>query len=784
MRKIILFLISFSVTGFIFSQNVTVSGYIEDAGSGEKIPNASLFIKNLNKGTVSNNYGFYSITIPAGQADLSVSFIGCNSINAEYNFQRDTVINFLLEQAIELQEVTVTENKSSNSLKSSDFNINSIPLKEIAKVPVLFGESDVLKTLQLLPGIQAGQEGTGGLNVRGGSPDQNLILLDGAPVYNVNHLFGFFSVFNTEALKSVTILKGGFPARYGGRLSSVLDILMKEGNTKKLTGSFSVGLISSKFTIEGPIIKNKTSFMLSARRTYFDLLMKPLIIGSTPGNEKLKTGYFFYDLNAKINHQINEKNRLFLSFYSGKDKAYMNDEVKEDNFISQRIIGTYFDLNWYNTTATLRYNKIISNKIFLNTTLIYSKYNFSISNREKDETDNTVTGKMMNNNIYSFGSQSGIENYTVKTDFDFFNFENHSVKIGCLYTYHIFTPEMSSGTQIINDSVQTQTGTQNTANKVYANETAVYFEDDWNLTSRIKVNYGLRIPLFVVRLKYYSAAEPRISMRYLINDRFALKAAFSKMDQYIHLLSNSSVGLPTDLWVSSTDKLKPSNSLQFAAGSEINLKMFELNIEGFYKTLNNLIEYNEGAAVLGQSNSWENQLAVGKGTSFGCELMLGKTVGKTTGWISYTLMKSNRIFPDLNNGAIFPYKYDRRHSVAVVVTHTFSKKLDVGCNWVFNTGNAISFPVQKYVTDDGETVPYYSGRNSFRMPAYHRMDINANFYKVKKRGTRIFSVSIYNVYNRKNPYFIWISEDSDKPVLKQFTLFPIIPTVSYSFKFN
>ena len=665
-------------------------------------------------------------------------------------------------------------------------SLSEIPINTIKSLPVIFGEVDVLKTIQLLPGVQSGSEGTSGLYVRGGGPDQNLILLDGVPVYNADHLFGFFSVFNADAIQTVSLIKGGFPARYGGRLSSVIDIRMKEGNNKEVHGEGSVGLISTKFTIEGPILKEKSSFIISVRRTYIDILAQPLIKSFSDG---VSAGYYFYDINAKVNYIFSDTDRVFLSVYTGRDKAY--SKLKDnytDNSISYENTQKAA-LLWGNITSALRWNHMINRKLFSNLTLTFSRYRFEVGqNSNSKETNNGTTTEKN----YEFTYFSGINDLTAKIDFDYHPNPNHSIIFGISETYHTFSPginvfKVDDGSNSSN--IDTSFGNSN----IYANEISLFAEDDIRITDRLKANIGLHLCGFYVKESFYKSIQPRVSARYLVNEKLSIKTAFSQMNQNLHLLTNSGIGLPTDLWLPATNNIKPQISYQFAAGVFYDLiKGYEFSIEGFYKTMSNLIEYKEGVDFFGSFDSWENKVEVGKGWAYGSEFLIRKTKGKTTGWIGYTLAWSNRQFDNLNFGKKFSYRYDRRHDIAVAITHNFTEEVDVGLTWVYGTGNALSLPIEKYPSVNNNfqqyfyssEIQYYDGRNGFRTPAYHRLDVGINLHKKKKWGVRTWSFGIYNLYNRKNPFYIYFNSDNNgHNRLTQISLFPIIPSFSYSFKF-
>jgi len=801
MKKInvLLYFVISSVT-YSHAQKITISGYVSDLQTGEKLINANIFeTENLN-GTISNEYGFYSLTLPAGETQIQCSFVGYEKQNIEIILQKDTSLNISLKLMGELNEITVLGNRSK--IESSQMSMVEISGSKLQKLPVLLGEPDVLKVIQLLPGVQSGTEGTSGIYVRGGGPDQNLFLLDGVPVYNASHLFGFFSVFNPTAVKTVKLYKGGFPARFGGRLSSVIDIRMKEGNDKELKGEFSIGLISSRFSLEGPIFKEKTSFIVSGRRTYIDILAQPVIKLANKNNELGSTtaGYYFYDLNAKVNHKFSEKSRLYLSTYMGRDKAYSKDESYHVYDHIRYDEKNEMGIGWGNITSALRWNYVYGPKLFSNTTLTFSKYNFDV--KETYKTTNTK------NSFYSedyFKYVSGIKDYTAKIDFDYYPGSGHELKFGASNIWHQFKPGVNHekyGSAVDGNNVPNDTIYGN--DDISGMEFSAYVEDNFDISARFKLNYGLHFSLFNVQKTTYTSLQPRASLRFLASENLSLKLSYAKMSQYIHLLSSSTISLPTDLWLPVTEKVKPQNSHQIALGAFLKLpKGFDFSVEGFYKTMDNLIEYKEGASFTGISSGWESKIETGKGWAYGAEFLLEKNTGKTTGWVGYTLSRAERKFENLNFGQIFPAHYDSRHDVSVALTHEFNKKVDIGFTWVYGTGNAVTLGVQEYPSFDpgnGQYMPgsitYFNGRNGYRMPAYHRMDLGVNFHKQKKHGVRTWSFSVYNAYSRQNPFYLYWGYDAvngynnqgyyyedSKPALKQISLFPVIPSVSYTFKF-
>ncbi len=820
MRKTILvLLISCLITG-VYAQKSTLSGHIFDAASGETLIGASVYEGKTFQGSTSNIYGFFSLTLDNGTHEIIFSFIGYESIKMTIELNGNKSLDVSLKSLdTRLGEVTVSGEVYERVHTQTQMSAIKIPMKQIERLPTFMGERDVLKMIQLMPGVQSGQEGSSGLYVRGGGPDQNLILLDGVPVYNVNHLFGFFSVFNSSALNHVEIIKGGFPARYGGRVSSVLDIRMKEGNMKEFKGEGSIGLIASKLTIEGPIWKDHTSFIISARRTYLDLLMQPFIKMASASasaiddyNTSVSAGYYFYDLNAKINHKFSDRSRLYLSAYTGKDKAYigMEDEYSwyQESYKNKLNSG----LQWGNIITMARYNQIINSKLFANVTGTYSQYKFNVFTDYKyEETimDTTRTEE------FGFDYISGIYDYSLKLDFDYLPSPNHYIRFGAGFTNHTFTP----GVNTFHFQFEELNGdTTFGADDTYANEYYAYVEDDIKIGSRLKINPGLHFSSFSVRDTTYQNFQPRLSLNFLILPNLSYKLSYSSMTQYLHLLTNGSIGLPTDLWVPVTDSVPPVNANQIATGFAYTLlDDYEFSIEGYYKTMSNLIEYQDGATFMGTGASWEDLIEIGKGTAYGMEFFLQKKTGKFSGWVGYTLAWSNRQFDNLNFGKEFPYKYDRRHDVCVALIYepdfTFGKsdwKLDFGLTWVYGTGNAVSLPISTYLANDPLSNDYYymwveslstknktqeienyASRNDFREPAYHRMDLSINFTREREGWSDGWNVSVYNAYNHQNPFYLWFDTEyyntpsgyQEKKVLKQISLFPLIPSVSYFFKF-
>jgi len=791
MKKILftLLLIVFSIS--LNAQRYTVRGTVEDKTTGEKLISANVYDAATLKGITTNAYGFYSLTFPAGNVKLTVSYIGYQAVSIDLDLRKDTLMNFQLEPVINIGEVVISAERAKSAVLSTQMSMTELSAKAIKNLPMLLGEVDVLKALQLLPGVKGGNEGTSGIYVRGGGPDQNLILLDGVPVYNANHLFGFFSVFNPDAIQSVKLITGGFPARYGGRLSSVLDIRMRDGNNKKFSAEGSVGIIASKLTIEGPLIKDRTSFIVSGRRTYIDILTQPLIrmqAGSSGSN--LNAGYYFYDLNAKVNHKFSDRSRLFLSAYSGKDKAYLNTVDKGVTSGGSYRFDADAGLGWGNLTAALRWNFVITPKLFSNTTLTYSRYNFLTSMMDKQTDNDTLTSK------FQYIYDSGIVDWAGKVEFEYLPDPNHTIRFGYNQIYHTFKPGISVLSMYgeNNFGIDTTFGNKN----IYAHEGALFVEDDWTVSPRLKANIGLHFSGFNVRDSTYTSLQPRISARFLVNEKISMKAAFTTMNQYIHLLTNSTIGLPTDLWLPATERIQPESAVQYALGMVYEpSEEIEISLEGYFKSMNNLIEYKEGASFFSFSDDWQDKIEIGEGRAYGMEFLARKQAGKTSGWIGYTLSWSSRKFENISFGKWFPYRYDRRHDISFVLNHQITDDINIGITWVYGTGNAVTLPLEKYASISSFWYDYqyfnrieaFESRNSYRMPAYHRLDIGINFKKETKWGERVWSFGAYNLYNRKNPFYLqfdlqYRNSPTERPttVLKQYSLFPIIPSISYSFK--
>ncbi len=779
---VLLFVLS-TISG-LAQNKYTISGYIKDSLNGETLIGASIAVQGQTKGITSNLYGFYSITLEEGKYLLICTFIGYRVKAVSIDLKADTRINFeVLPKSYLAEEVVVSSKKRDANVKNAQMGKFTLPMEQIRSIPAFLGEVDLLKTIQFLPGVRNAGEGSAGIYVRGGGPDQNLILLDDAPVYNTGHLFGFFSIFNSDAIKNVTLIKGGMPAQYGGRLSSVLDVSMKEGNNQKFQVDAGIGVIASRLSIQGPIKKNKSSFILSGRRTYIDAIAKPFIKSTS---QFKGSGYYFYDLNAKVNYIFSDKDRLYLSGYFGRDVFdYVNGKQ-----------SLKFNIPWGNSTGTLRWNHVFNNKLFGNTTAVYNDYNFSFNAAQND---------------FELKLASGIRDLSLKQDFDLYPYTGHKLKFGGIYTYHKFTPSVISGRQ---DSTVFK---PNNAQIKYAHEAALYLQDDWEINDKIKIHAGLRYSWFQQTgpykiyqtddngnrtdstvfgrgkaVKNYGGLEPRFTARYALNDETSIKGSVTRNLQYIHLVSNAGTTLPTDIWVPSTYKVRPQISWLYALGLFKNFKdnMYETSLEVYYKQMQNQIEYAEGY-VPSSLDDTENSFVFGKGWSYGAELFINKTKGRLTGWVGYTLSWTWRQFPDLNFGEKYPAKYDRRNDMSVVAMYELSKKWKLSASFVFGTGNSATLPQRFYIVG-GILTQEYSRINEYRLPSYHRLDFSAILTpkkNIKRKWKSEWVFSVYNAYNRRNPYFIYFDQ-TGSPLngsleiqAKQVSLFPVIPAITWNVKF-
>lgn len=769
--KNLLFICLMALSFSVSAEKFTISGTMKDAETGEDIIGSSVTVKGESIGASTNEYGFYSLTLEEGDYTLLYRSFGYATIEKIVKLDKNLNINIEFKsQYGELDEVTVTTEKDDENISSTEMSVVTLDPKSIEAVPVLFGEKDVMKTLQLTPGVKSAGEGNSGFYVRGGGADQNLVLLDEAPVYNASHLLGFFSVFNSDAIKDVKLYKGGIPAEYGGRASSVMDVKMRDGNSKKFGASGGIGLISSRLTLEAPIVKDKGSFMISGRRSYLDKVFS--LANKLQGKDDVFTLYF-YDLNLKSNYTINDNNRVYLSGYFGRDVLKLPE----------------FGFDWGNATGTIRWNHLYNERLFSNTSFVASNYNYKFSFGSDDK---------------EFGNKSGVKDYNLKQSFDYFLDSKNTLKFGLNVIHHTFNPgdfTAGSGTGLQSQKLDDK----------YALEGGLFIQNDQKLNDIISIQYGLRYSAFNYMgegtaynfdnegaatdtttydawesIQYYGGLEPRFSIKYQLDDVSSLKSSYNRNMQYMHLLSNTTTSSPTDLWIPSSNNVRPQIADQIALGYFRNFKdnLFEFSVEVYGKTLQNQIDYRNGANLF-FNQQIEGELVYGKGLAYGAEFYLRKRKGKLTGWVSYTLARSLRQFDDVNNGEWYSARQDRIHDIAIVGIYKINEKLTASANWIFYTGDAVTFPSGQY-TIEGVSVPYYTERNGYRFPNYHRMDVGLTWYNKKtEKFESSWNFSIYNVYANKNPYTIDFQENDDTGQTEaiQTTLFQMVPAFTYNFKF-
>jgi hypothetical protein len=791
-KRFTIFLSLFVLFTSGYSQKISISGYVKDSASGEIIAGSTVTTADYLNYAISNSYGYYILTLNSSNdsVKLQASFVGFSPSSFSVKPNQNLKIDFALNTRNILDEVIVSAEKSNTYEKRKEMSVVSVPIGKVTVMPSLGGESDILKSLQMMPGIQSGNEASSGLYVRGGSPDQNLMVIDDVPIYYVNHLGGFVSTFNSDAINSMKLIKGGFPAHYGSRLSSVVDIKMKEGNMKEFHGNAMIGMLASKVMVEGPIKKETTSYMLSVRRFMYDLITRPLTRATSFNGTSV--GYNFYDLNAKINHIISPKDRLYLSFYSGGDKMLTKQKTQTD--LNKMI------LEWGNILGSFRWNHLYSDKLFSNITLYSTRYRLA-NDFSSTFTYNNAKEKTSSN------YWSGIVDVSVKADFDYFINQNYKIKFGGTSIFHNFNPNTTTYHYVENSaSVDTSFGSR----KQNGFENAVYLENEISIGNRTFTNIGLRVTNYQTPNHNYVSYEPRFLSTFMITENTLLKASYSQMNQYIHLLSGSGPNMQNDIWVPVTDVIKPSLSNQFALGLEKTFRNgeYEVSLEGYHKTMNNLITYKDGVAILSSTSDWQSQVETnGKGKSYGLEFLFQKTKGSATGWIAYTYSKTTRQFENKNFGRPYPFKYDRTHDISIVYLQKIKSNIQFSATWVYGTGNPYTLASGKFkmitgidndLTNQSVYNTYgqvYNDLNSYRMRAYHKLDVGINFNKTVKRGERTWSINIYNLYNRQNPYYYFLDSsyqfdekgrvipEATKTVLKQQSYFPIIPSFSYSLKF-
>ncbi len=781
MKQIILFFIILFLSQQTFAQTATVSGHIKDRKNGEALIGATCYFPDIKKGITSNEYGYYSVTVPVGTYKISFSYIGYETQNFTIDLSKSQVLDILLaDNSRQLSDVNVIATRKDRNIESTEMSVEKLPVKLVKKLPSFMGEVDILKTITLLPGIQSGGEGSSGLYVRGGGPDENLLILDEAPVYNASHLLGFFSVFNSDAIKDIQVYKGGIPAEYGGKASSVIDIRMKDGNSQQLSGQAGIGNISSRLTLEGPIIKDKWSFIVSGRRTYAD------VVGRMIGIDELKDNQlYFYDLNLKTNIEFSHKDRIYISAYTGDDYFKLGESLY---------------MRWGNITGTARWNHIFNGKLFSNTSLIFSKYDYSLG--------------VPSNSADQFDWNSRIEDYNFKQDFTWFLNTNNKIDFGLNIIKHHFEPgNIDSNEGSFFKPIQ--------LTNYNAISSAGYLSNEQKFGTLFTVKYGLRVSIFqqigigkvreyenpgspdtdeIVSEKTYKSGdkigspfinlEPRISAKLSVSETSSVKTSYNRMAQNLHLISNTNSPTPLDIWLPSNKYIKPLIVNQVAAGYFRNFfnNAYETSVEVYYKDMQNVLDYKDGAELF-LNEDLETELLTGTGFSYGLELMIKKQQGMVTGWASYTLAKSMREIPGINNGNQYPSTYDHTHDLSLVLNYDINKKFSLAASWVFSTGNPVTYPVAKYNVQ-GNTLFYYAERNSNRIPNYHRLDLSFNYNFKKNEHRRVkqsLNVSLYNVYARRNAYSIYFRPNEDNPAIVEATRLSIvgsvIPSVTYNINF-
>ncbi len=747
----------------------TISGSIRDSVSGEELIGVSVFDLTTRSGASTNIYGFYSLTLSAGKHTLVYSYLGFTTDTLHVDLKQNISLTFSLQTAnVQLQDVVIKASKDNDRVTNADVGVVKMDIKELNAIPVLFGEKDILNSLQLMPGMSSAGEGNAGFFVRGGNVDQNLILLDEAPVYNPSHLLGFFSVFNSDAVKDVTLYKSGIPAEFGGRSSSVLDVHMRDGNLKKYGVSGGIGFISARLTAEGPIVKDRGSFIVTGRRTYMDLFI-PLLSPESKVNQ-----VYFYDFNVKMNYRINDKHRIFLSGYYGHDVLSFGNET----------------INWGNALGTFRWNWVVNEKLFSNTSVAFSQYE-----AEK--------GHNSRNSDYNLSS--GITDYTLKEDLNYYLNPRNTLRFGVHETFHVFSINTLESRSVNGNVTQLPDDS-------YATETAIYASNEQKIGTRFNARYGIRLSMFnrlgpgvsynynefnlatdsthyqtLGNMVTYFGFEPRFSLAYTVTPEIGLKASYQRMYQYAHLISNSTSATPNDLWLPSSSIIKPQFSDQFSLSYFHDLMngMLAISVEGYYKMLYNVVDYENGANIVNHPNV-ESQLAFGSGRAYGAEFLVRKVKGKITGWVAYTISRTERKIDGINQGAYFPARQDRTHDLAIVLSYRPTKRWSVSANWVYYTGNAVTFPIG-YYQFNGRSIPYFTSKNGYRMPDYHRLDLGLTLHgKEHKKFHSDWTLSIYNVYSRLNAYSISYQESETNPGTAEsvkFSLFPIVASINWSFKF-
>lgn len=761
-------------------KQLTIAGYVTHGQSMETLIGATVVNLRTNETSVTNAYGYYTMQVPSDSVELQVSYIGYHPVRRKIYAVKDTVIHFsLLENVTVLKAVTVL---NSPSLSQTN-HVVDLSHTELQRGTSTFSESDVIKSLQLLPGVQPGVEGSAGLYIRGGEPDQNLILLDGVPIYNTGHIWGVLSVFNGDAVKKVSLHKNGFPARFGGRLSSVVDVRFREGNMQQFKGNLTVGLLSARVNLEGPILKGKTSFSFSARRSYIDGLFR--IIRNVSGE---KTPIFYlYDMNAKLNHKFSDRSRLYLSYYGGRDKLDLKPKEQTSNTIYQGELGkgifndTYYYI-WGNNILSLRWNYIFNHRLFMNVTGAYSRFKYDYESKSHSEVENMYHRKL------THFQKSKIKDWLLGADFEWKVNNRHYMRFGSSFVLHRFSPE-AQGYKLEETGEGKEQLTMNyyLFDQIKAREASLYVEDEYAVTRRLRLNFGVHLSLFNVQKKTYVSVQPRLSVGYTLSNHVALKASYAKMNQYVNLLSSNTVSQPTDLWVPITKKHRPMSSHQFTAGLYANIQSgFQFSVEGFYKEMRHVLAYKDSEVAKDAYTPWEDYVEAGDGRVYGVELMAKKTMGRLVGWLGYTLLWNDRKFKTINQGERFPAKYDRRHNFVATGSYRLNAKIDISASWVYATGNRATLILEAYQPLPGESmgsVAYVDKRNNYQLSPTHHLDLDLRYHYSPRK---IWAFSLYNLYNRKNPYIARAGETrpNGKGTVVEYSLLGIVPSLSFTYKFK
>lgn len=769
-------------------QKFTIYGFVEDSLSGERLIGANVFDRISAQGTSTNEYGFFSLDLEEGRIDLSVTYLGYRPFQEVFDLKEEVELVFKLGPSLTLAEVIVLAKDTTDSVTKTEHGSNKIKVDQMKGLPALGGEIDVMRMIDLMPGIQTGNDGLGGIHVRGGNPDQNLVLLDGVPVYNAGHLLGVFSMFSDLSVQSVDLQKSNFDSRYGGRVSSVLDIRMREGDRHKRHGGIFLGPLAGKVFFEGPIKKDKSSFFISGRRLFWDWILSPL----AGGLDIKEFDYYFYDWNAKVNFSLSKRDKIFISYFKGGDRfnLFDSDVGFNSNFGAvERREG--IRVSWNNAITAIRWNRVFTPKLFLNATMTYSKFNFTFWNLRSIWKSNTTDFLDYDFDI----NKSKIQDATLRFDFDYYKSSEHLMKFGGSVKGQQFDARSDNLVreskllvdQLDSSSFETFNDPDRLSNtlipqKTPATELNLFAQNTYTPNDKFTLSVGAYLALFSVRSKVWASLEPRIHTEYFFNKKLSTATSLTRMSQFLHQVSGSNFGLPSDLWVPSTDRIRPQSAWQFSTGLNYRLsKNYKIGWEAYYKDMKGLLSFAPTSFL--EIPNWEDKVVEGKGNAYGTEIMLEKTGGKTHGWIDYSLSFANRQFDEFNDQQKYPFRYDRRHYLKTAIIHDFSKKFSMSASWIYGSGNPFTLRLGSFFDQNGTQFFTYSDKNEFRMDDYHRLDVGFNWTKQKKRGTRTWNISVYNVYNRKNPFWITEGQVNGKNETLQYSSLPLLPSFQYGYRF-